>query len=396
MHIVLTGGGTAGHVTPNIALIKRLQQEGWEIDYIGSLNGIEKELISAIPGVTYHGVQTGKLRRYLDLKNLSDPFRVIKGCSQARKLIRALKPDVIFSKGGFVSVPVVAAHGKVPVVIHESDYTPGLANRIACRFADTVCVTFQDTMHKVKVRRVVHTGTPIRPELYEGSAERGRAFTGFDGQKPVLLIMGGSSGAQRLNELVREALPKLTAQFDIIHLCGRGKVDESVSAEGYRQYEYIKDELPDLFAMADVVLSRSGANAIFEFLALAKPALLVPLPLSASRGDQILNANYFVKRGYAEMLDQDGATADSLYEAVAKLYENRLSYHARMIQDAMLDGTDEVLREIRAAAGVPEAEADAAELEPDEVLADTTADDVAADAPIDGEDGEDTEETGAE
>lgn len=352
MRILFTGGGTAGHVTPNIALIKRLQDEGWQVDYIGSKAGIERELIAALPGVTYHGVSSGKLRRYFSWQNFVDPFRVLHGMFEAREIIRRIKPDVIFSKGGFVSVPVVMAAGKTPVVAHESDYTPGLANRIACRYADRVCVTFSDTAKHISGNRAVHTGTPIRPELYGGDAARALAFTGLDGKKPVLLVMGGSSGAQWLNELVREALPRLLPVFDVIHLCGRGKVDASAAREGYCQYEYIDRELPDLLALSDVVLSRAGANAVFEFLALAKPAVLVPLPLSASRGDQIQNAKYFEDKGYAVMVDQDTATPDTIADAVAHLYENRLELHANMIRDDLLDGTDQVLHEIREAAGL--------------------------------------------
>lgn len=352
MKILFTGGGTAGHVTPNLALMERLREEGWQVQYMGSKNGIEKELIGQLPEVTYFGISSGKLRRYFSWQNFADPFRVVRGIGEARRIIRREKPDVIFSKGGFVSVPVVMAAGKVPVVAHESDYTPGLANRIAGRFADRVCVTFADTAGKISGGRGVHTGTPIRPELYEGEEARGRAFTGLDGKKPVLLVMGGSSGAQRLNELLRSALPRLLPVFDIVHLCGRGKVDASCARDGYVQYEYIGKELPDLLAMADIVLSRAGANAVFEFLALAKPALLVPLPLSASRGDQIQNARYFEKRGYAYMLDQDAATPDTLADAIAHLFENRLELHANMIDDGLLDGTDEVLYEIRCAAGI--------------------------------------------
>jgi UDP-N-acetylglucosamine--N-acetylmuramyl-(pentapeptide) pyrophosphoryl-undecaprenol N-acetylglucosamine transferase len=350
MRILFTGGGTAGHVTPNIALIKRLLAEGWQVDYVGSKTGIERELIAGVPGVTYHAISSGKLRRYFSWQNFADPFRIVRGVFEARRLIRACKPDVIFSKGGYVSVPVVVAAGKTPVVAHESDFSPGLANRIAARYADRVCVTFADTARHISGGRAVHTGTPIRPELYGGDRDRALAFTGLSGDKPVLLVMGGSSGAQRLNELVRGALARLLPSFDVIHLCGRGKVDAAAARPGYVQYEYIDRELPDLLALADIVLSRAGANAVFEFLALAKPAVLVPLPLSASRGDQIQNAKYFEKKGYAVMVDQDTATPDTVADAVAHLYENRLVYHARMTGDAMLDGTDEVLREIREAA----------------------------------------------
>lgn len=350
MRVLFTGGGTAGHVTPNIALIERLQAEGWETVYVGSHTGIEKELIHKLDNVPYYGISSGKLRRYFSWQNFLDPFRVIKGFLEARKIVKREKPDVIFSKGGFVSVPVVMAAGKVPVVSHESDYTPGLANRIAGRFADTVCVTFSDTADKVKHAKAVHTGTPIRAELFRGDAKRGLEFMGFSGEKPVLLVMGGSSGAVALNNLLREALPRLLPVFDIVHLCGKGKLDASCEREGYRQYEYINEELPDLMAACDIILSRAGANAIFEFLALAKPSVLVPLPLSASRGDQILNADYFVRKGYAIKVDQDTATADTLADAVAHLYENRMEFHSNMASDEMLDGTDEVLAQIRAAA----------------------------------------------
>lgn len=350
MKIVFTGGGTAGHVIPNIALIRKLMDEGWEIHYIGSENGMERAMIEGIPGVRYYGIACGKLRRYFSLQNFVDPFRVLRGVGQAREIMKRIRPDVVFSKGGFVSVPVVMAAGRTHVVAHESDYTPGLANRIAERFADTVCVTFEDTARYIRHGKPVFTGTPIRPELYRGDRSRALRFTGLSGNKPVLLVMGGSSGAVRLNELLRGALSRLLPRFDVVHLCGRGKVDESSRQAGYVQFEYVDAEMADLFALADVVLSRAGANAVFEFLALAKPAVLVPLPLSASRGDQILNAQYFEKKGYARMVDQDTATSDSLAEAVEQLYENRKAYIAAMTADARLDGTDEVLSEIRRAA----------------------------------------------
>ena len=254
---------------------------------------------------------------------------------------------MVFSKGGFVSVPVViAAKGMAPIVAHESDYTPGLANKITARFADRVCVTFEDTLKYVGAKGV-HTGTPIRPELYGGDRQRGLDFTGFSGEKPILLTMGGSQGAQAINDALRSALPRLTRSFDIIHLCGKGKKDASIAEPGYVQYEYISKELPDLFAAADIILSRAGANAIFEFLALAKPALLIPLPLSASRGDQILNAGYFARKGYAMTLDQAGLTPDTLFDSIHDLYDRRLSFISAMSGDATADGTDEVLDVIR-------------------------------------------------
>lgn len=349
--ILLTGGGTAGHVTPNLALLPQLRAAGYSIHYVGTADGIERSLVEGETDVCYHAISAGKLRRYFSLKNFADPFRVLKGVFQSRRIIREVKPDVVFSKGGFVSVPVViAARGKAPVITHESDYTPGLANRIAARFADTVCVTFEDTLAKVGPKGVF-TGTPIRPSLFQGEAEKGLAFTGFDGARPILLVMGGSQGAQAINQVLRQALPQLTSQFDIIHLCGKGKVDPGVESPAYRQYEYIGPELPHLFACTDIVLSRAGANAVFEFLALAKPALLVPLPLSASRGDQILNAGYFVRKGYAMSMEQEQLTPAALTDALSTLYADRQRFISTMRNDARADGTDAVLQVIRNALG---------------------------------------------
>ena len=352
--ILMTGGGSAGHVTPNIALFPALRAAGYEIHYAGLADGIEHDLISAQEGVIFHEIESGKLRRYISLKNLASPFKVIKGISQAKKLVNELKPDVVFSKGGFVSVPVVmAAAGKCPVVCHESDYTPGLANKIASHYADTVCVTFEDTIALSNGRiakKMVHTGTPIRPELYKGGRFKGLEAMGFSGAKPVLMVMGGSLGASAINEGVRAALPELTRRFDIVHLCGKGKVDESVKASGYRQFEYVGPELPDMMAATNVVISRAGANAVFEFMALGIPALLIPLPLEASRGDQILNADYVVKKGYAKKLDQKDITPERLVELVNELYDESNTLHKRMKSDPLLDGTEEVLAEIFKAA----------------------------------------------
>lgn len=347
--ILFTGGGSAGHVTPNLALMERLRSEGYNIEYIGSADGIERELVEKT-GVSYHPISCGKLRRYFDIKNFSDPFRVIKGVFQSRRIIKKLKPDAVFSKGGFVSVPVViASRGKAPIITHESDYTPGLANRINGRFADKICVTFEDTLSSVGAKGVF-TGTPIRPELYKGNAKRGLEFAGLNGSKPVLLIMGGSLGAQAINQCVRETLPKLLRSYDVIHLCGKGKLDASINEEGYRQYEYISEQLPDLLACADMILSRAGANAVFEFLALCKPAMLVPLPLSASRGDQLLNAGYFARKGYAMTIEQEKLTPETLLDALNDLYDRRLSFISTMSADEKADGTDEVLCVIREAA----------------------------------------------
>ena len=348
--IILTGGGSAGHVTPNLALLPQLLAEGIEVHYIGTADGIERTILSERKDVTYHIISSGKLRRYFSWKNFTDPFRVMRGLFQARRVMREVKPAAVFSKGGFVSVPVViAAHGKhIPVVTHESDYTPGLANKINAKFADKICVTFEDTLAHVGAKGV-HTGTPIRPELYQGDKERGLAFQGFDDKKPVLLIMGGSLGASVVNDAVRAALPKLLISYDIVHLCGKGKVEERLNQPGYRQFEYVNEALPDVLAATDVVVSRAGANAVFEFLALSKPALLIPLPRSASRGDQILNAGYFARKGFAMVLEQESLTPETLLDAVNDLYDRRLSFIATMSAEPLADGTDEVLAVIRSA-----------------------------------------------
>ena len=258
--IVLTGGGTAGHVTPNIALLDRLKEEGFEISYIGSKDGIEKQLIENL-GIPYYGISSGKLRRYFSWKNFTDPFRVLSGCREAKKLMKQLKPDIVFSKGGFVTVPVVraAAKCKVPVVSHESDMTPGLANKIGMRYATKICCNFPETLAKLGDKGI-HTGTPIRSELFRGTREAGLKYAGFPDDKPVVLVVGGSTGAVRVNEAVRGVLPDLLKEFRVIHLCGKGKSDPSYGGiDGYVQIEYCDKEMKDVLAAADIVISRAGA-----------------------------------------------------------------------------------------------------------------------------------------
>lgn len=349
--IVLTGGGTAGHVTPNIALIPYLQKEGYDVYYIGSNGGMEEELIKKC-GIPYYGVSSGKLRRYFDKKNFSDIFKVLKGILQSKHIIKKIKPNVVFSKGGFVAVPVVvgAALNKVNVVCHESDITPGLANKLAMPFAKAVCTTFPEAVKHIKDNKGIHTGTPIRDMLFKGSKEKGIAMCGFSGNKPVILIMGGSQGSVKVNNSVRELLGKLLPKYDIVHLCGKGNLDENLNnKEGYKQFEYVSDELPNLFAMADMVISRAGSNAICEFLALHKPMLLIPLGKNASRGDQILNAQSFKKQGFAEVIDEEKMTKGSLFDTINRVYENRQGYINAMENSQVSDGIKSVMEIIKAA-----------------------------------------------
>ena len=369
--IVLTGGGTAGHVTPNIALLPFLKEAGYEVVYIGSVNGIERELIQDC-GIRYVGVPTGKLRRYFDLKNFTDPFRVVGGFLKARSFLKKYRPDVVFSKGGFVSVPVVraAAALKIPCVIHESDMTPGLANKLCFKAASKVCCNFPETVEKLPKGKAVLTGTPIRGDLFTGSREEGLRLCGFanpaagaaentgaqiacagnapaentsvksaqkpgagKASKPVLMIMGGSQGALSVNEAVRRHLDELLPDFNIVHLCGAGKYDASKEGiAGYKQFEYVKEDLKHLFAAADVIVSRAGANAIFEILALQKPNLLIPLSIG-TRGDQILNARSFEAQGFSEVLvesEEEGILDKKLVSTIRSLYQNRDKYMTAM------------------------------------------------------------------
>ena len=343
--IILTGGGTAGHVTPNIALLPGLRERGFEIRYIGSYEGMEKGLIEA-EGIPYDGIATGKFRRYFSLKNITDIGNVVKGFNEAKKFIKTYQPDVVFSKGGFVSVPVVlAAHSqKVPVIIHESDMTPGLANKLSFSSATKICCNFPETVAVLPKEKAVLSGSPIRKELLSGSKEAGLQFTGLKGEKPILLMIGGSTGARHLNEVLRASLDRLLPDFDVIHLCGKGNLDEGLKdREGYCQYEYISAELKDLFAAADVVFSRAGANAICELLALQKPNLLVPLSKAASRGDQILNARSFEKQGFSMVIEEEELTEDALVEGLKKLYENRETYQKAMAESSQSNGVDVIL-----------------------------------------------------
>jgi UDP-N-acetylglucosamine--N-acetylmuramyl-(pentapeptide) pyrophosphoryl-undecaprenol N-acetylglucosamine transferase len=331
---MFTGGGSAGHVTVNLALIPCFLEEGWSVEYMGSENGMEKQLISSIANVRYHGIATGKLRRYFDWKNIKDPFKVVRGVLQAYRLIRKQKPNVLFSKGGFVSVPVVlgAWLNKVPIIIHESDVTPGLANRISIPFATGVCTTFPDTEKHLPKGKTHYVGPIVREELKHGIAERGRAFCQFTDQMPVLLIMGGSLGAKQINQTVRAALEHLTGYFQIVHLCGKGQIDASFQSPLYRQYEYIQKELPDVLAMSDIAVSRAGANSIFEFLFLRKPMLLIPLTKEQSRGDQLVNARSFKEAGFCEVLFEEQLNAESLETNINRIYENRHTYIQNMNQ----------------------------------------------------------------
>ena len=344
--IILTGGGTAGHVTPNLALIPSLKAAGYDIQYIGSYNGMERKLIENA-GIPYDGISSGKLRRYFDLKNFSDPFRVLKGYAEALKILRKYKPDVLFSKGGFVAVPVVLAakHYHIPTIIHESDMTPGLANKLCIPSAKWVCCNFPETLKYLPAGKAVLTGSPIRAELLQGDRLAGLQYTNLSAAKPIILVIGGSLGSVKVNGAVRSILPKLLEQFQVIHICGKGNLDESlIGTSGYVQYEYVDSPLKHLFAAADLIVSRAGANSICEILALRKPNVLIPLSAAASRGDQILNANSFAKQGYSTVLEEEKVTDDTLFDAIHDTYENRRTFIENMEKSHLNNAIDTIMK----------------------------------------------------
>ncbi|HSJ37351.1 MAG TPA: undecaprenyldiphospho-muramoylpentapeptide beta-N-acetylglucosaminyltransferase [Planococcus sp. (in: firmicutes)] len=321
--IILTGGGTAGHVSLNQALIPEIIGMDYDIEYIGSKKGIEKELIAdSYPEIKYHAISSGKLRRYFSMKNFTDPFLVAAGLFQALNIIRKSKPAAIFSKGGFVSVPVAMA-GKlmgIPVIIHESDVTPGLANKIAMPFADHIFTVFKETLQHVPKEKSTCTGSVIRSELMDGSAAKGREICHFENDLPVLMVMGGSQGSEVINTAIRSNLEQLFKTYNVIHLCGKGNVDEQLEGlDQYCQFEYVTHELSHLLHMTDFVVSRAGSNSIFEFLALKKPMLLIPLSKQKSRGDQVLNAELFRKNGFAIVLEEEEANPEHFLKALEQL-----------------------------------------------------------------------------
>lgn len=339
--IVLTGGGTAGHVNPNLALVDTLTRSGWEISYIGSRGGIEEELVKNMP---FYGISSGKLRRYFDWRNFTDPFKIVWGIGEAYRILQRLQPNLVFSKGGFVTVPVVFAAWLqgIPIAIHESDYSPGLANKLSTPFAKEIWVTFPETQAFIPNAKLM--GLPIRSELLQGDRERGFGLCQFELGRPVLLVMGGSSGAESINRVIREGLPKLTDRYQVIHLCGKGNCrPELNSIPGYRQFEYLTTELKDCLAAADMIVSRSGANAIFEFLTLNKPHLLIPLSTKASRGDQILNANSFVQAGYSVLLTEEELNVNSLIDALDRLWQEKERYITQMKESQIQNPIDRMV-----------------------------------------------------
>ena len=353
MKIILTGGGTAGHVMPNIALLPQLRAAGFEISYIGSIDGMEKSLIEK-EGLSYYGISSGKLRRYLSAKNITDAFRVVRGVGQARTVIKKIAPDVVFSKGGFVAVPVVLAARmmKVPIIIHESDITVGLANKLCIPHATKVCCVFPETLAQLPKSKAQLTGTPIRQEIFDGSRIKGAEICNFAEEKPIIMIMGGSQGSVAINNCVRDALDGLLSIFNIIHVCGKGNADKAAAQPGYLQFEYVGEEMGHLYAFADIVVSRAGANSLVELLALCKPHVLIPLSKRVSRGDQILNAESFVRQGFSVVVDEDNMDKDVLTKTIIETFENRGKYNVAMKKSGAENGISQIVALIKEVAKV--------------------------------------------
>ena len=348
MHVLVVGGGSAGHVLPAVPVIQACLARGDEVTFVGTRTGLEEDLVKDLP-ITFYGISAGKLRRYFSWQNFTDVLRIGRGVIQSLALLRRVKPQVVFSKGGFVSFPVVVAAWllRVPVVAHESDLTPGLANRLITPFAARLCTSFPVQMDASA--KVVHTGTPLRDEILNGDVERGRSFLGVSAEQPILLVTGGSLGAERLNEAVHAALEKLTVSFFVVHICGPGKTIAHAD-QNYLQLEYVREGWGDIIAAADLVVSRAGANALFEWLALAKVHLLVPLSAAVSRGDQVENAQFAAKQGLSEVLAEEALTPEGLFNAVHALYTERESYRSRMQELALPDATTAIIEQLDAVA----------------------------------------------
>jgi len=359
--IIFTGGGSSGHVVPNLAIIEKFKFENWNVVYVGSRNGIERDIIIKETDISYFSIVSGKLRRYFSWQNFIDPFKIIYGIIQGCLLCCKIRPDVVFSKGGFVSFPLVIAAwlNGIPVIAHESDITPGLANKLSFPFVKKICTTFTETAAKLKNNtKVVVTGTPIRKGLLAGNAANGLKVCQFSEHKKVILIIGGGLGSESINKVIRAILPRLLVSFQIIHICGKNKLDNSLeNLSGYKQFEYIYTknfakearqseqslndvkhiELADIMACASIVISRAGANSIYELLALRKPHILIPLPLKGSRGDQISNAKYFSEHGLSEVFFEEELSSDALYDKIVWINAHEEEIIKRLKTFKMMD-----------------------------------------------------------
>ncbi len=319
--IVLTGGGTAGHIMPNIALLPEISKHFNQIYYLGAKDSMEEKILKKYTDVKFVAIPTTKFIRKITLKNLAIPFKLIKGILQTKKILKQINPDVIFSKGGFVSVPVAIAGKKckIPVISHESDLSMGLANKIILKYANVVCTTFEDTAKQNK--KCICTGTPIREQIFKGNKYNILNKISHIKSKPYVLFFGGSLGSKNINKLVENSLDKLLEKYNILHITGKGNKN-NLKKDGYTQFEFVEN-IEDFFVLADIVVCRGGANSIFELLALCKPMLIIPLSKAQSRGDQIENAEYFKRKNYAEVLREENMSTETLISKLDNIIKNK-------------------------------------------------------------------------
>ncbi|GHT52265.1 UDP-N-acetylglucosamine--N-acetylmuramyl-(pentapeptide) pyrophosphoryl-undecaprenol N-acetylglucosamine transferase [Spirochaetia bacterium] len=357
MTIAFTGGGTGGHIYPGLAVISRLREmkvQGADVRifWIGSNAGMDRSLVEAA-GLEFYGIPSGKLRRYFSLKNIPDIFRVLAGFFAARRILKKYRPALLFSKGGFVSVPPCAAAASlgIPVFTHESDYSPGLATKINIRFAKKIFTAYEDTAKFMPPQyrdRITVSGNPVRPEFHHADpaqgeliAAAGRAFLGVKAGDRILLVLGGSQGAQELNNLVRQSLAELTKFYIVVHQTGPKNEWDVPASDRYRPYAYFKDEMPQVLATAEIVLSRSGAGTVWESAACGLPMVLVPLSGSGTRGDQVENARLFERAGAAVTLLGSDANAENLVKIIASIAsddERRAAMAAASVRLGNIDG----------------------------------------------------------
>lgn len=349
MKVLFTGGGTAGHVTPNVALIEHFRKLDMDVVYVGSVTGIERNIIANI-GIRYLSISSGKFRRYFDWQNFIDPFRIIWGLLQSLVICLREHPQVVFSKGGFVAVPVVVAAWllRIPVICHESDVTPGLSTRLCSPLVQTICVNFPQTTQYLKSAKTLVTGTPIREALFKGDDRSGRDALSFTKDKPIVMVFGGSLGAARINAAVRGALDELLSRYQVVHVVGAGNLDNRFASPGYVQREYLYEEFGDVLAAAEVVVARAGANSIYELLVIRKPHILIPLSLVASRGDQLDNARTFSSAGYSRMLDESLLDGESLVSLIDSVYRDRESIVKKIEKFEVIDSVTIIAELIQA------------------------------------------------
>lgn len=318
--IVFTGGGTAGHIMPNLAIIEEIKNKA-KVYYIGS-NGMEKELVKNYD-IPFYEIPSTKLRRSLSFSNLLIPFKLIKAIKKAKQILKEIRPDVIFSKGGYVALPVVFAAKKlkIRVILHESDMTLGLANKLCKNKCETVCTSFEKTAENLK--NGLFTGSPLRSQIFKGNKENAKKLFKNYKNKPTILVVGGSLGSKIINENVRKSLDKLK-DYNIIHLCGKNNLS-NIKKDNYVELEFANN-IEDLYALSNIVISRAGSNVINEILALNKPNILIPLSKKASRGDQILNANYFKEKGYSKVILEEDLSPNSLVNSINQLNNEKEKY----------------------------------------------------------------------